>query len=452
MNQTYTLKQKTKQFLIILLPILVTQLSMYAMTFFDTVMSGHASARDLAGVAIGSSIWMPVMTGLTGIMLSVTPIVAQYIGAGKKDKAPFTIIQGTYLAIALAIIILLAGLLGLKPILNGMQLEADVHDIAFRYLKAIALGIIPLFVYTVFRCFIDALGQTRVTIVISLLSLPVNIILNYLLIYGHLGFPRLGGVGAGYATAITYWFMALLVLHIVHHNQPFSDYRVLYKWYKISIIAWKELLKIGVPIGFAIFFESSIFAAVTLLMSQYDTVTIAAHQVALNFSSFLYMVPLSISMTLTIVVGFEVGAKRYLDARKYSYLGIGIAIGMACMTALLLLIFNKQVASIYSSDLSVIELGQQFLYYAIFFQLFDAVATPTQGALRGYKDVNVSFIVALFSYWIIGLPSDYLLANYTSMEAFGYWLGLITGLGVGSLCLGCRLIRKQYKIKQHSQP
>lgn len=450
MKQTFNKKEKIKQLLIILIPILVTQLAIYSMSFFDTTMSGHYSSKDLAGVAIGSSLWMPVFTGLSGILLSITPIVAQLIGGKRRDEVANSVIQGIYLAVAMAIIVIIAGGFALNPILNGMNLDARVYETARDYLIALSFGMIPLFGYNVIRSFIDALGKTRVTMIITLLTLPINVIFNYLLIYGKLGFPELGGVGAGYATAITYWVITAISIVIIHKQIPFSSFKIFQTFYRISLAKWKEILVIGIPIGFSIFFETSIFAAVTLFMSKFDTATIAAHQAALNFSSFLYMVPLSISMALTIVVGFEVGANRLKDAKEYSWVGVAIALFMAFICGVILLFFRTEVAGIYTKDPIVIKLTAQFLIFAIFFQLSDAIQASVQGALRGYKDVNITFLMSLISYWIIGLPVGYYLANYTSWGAFGYWIGLIIGLAAGAICLSSRLIfiqRKRFKVK-----
>lgn len=443
MNETHTLKQKIRQFLTVLLPILITQLALFAMTFFDTVMSGKASPTDLAGVAIGSSLWVPVQSGLTGILLAVTPIVAQMVGANRRDQVPNTIIQAIYFSVAIASAVLLGGAVLLDPILGMMNLEPDVHQIARGFLQAIAFGVVPMFVYTVIRCFIDALGLTRVSMMITLISLPINVALNYLLIFGNLGFPRLGGVGAGYASAITYWCILLISLYVVHRVEPFTQFAIFPRFYRISVKAWKELLQLGLPIGFSIFFEVSIFAAVTLLMSEFDTATIAAHQAAMNFASFIYMVPMSISMALTILVGFEVGAERYRDAKQYSYLGIGTALVLASMCGIGLFFFTEQVAGFYTNDATVLQLAQHFLLYSILFLLSDAVAAPIQGILRGYKDVTIPFIVALVSYWVIGLPLGFLLAKLTAWGATGYWIGLISGLAAGALFLFGRLLSLQ---------
>lgn len=440
MNQTFTKKEKIRQFFIILLPILITQLALYAMNFFDTMMSGKFSKNDLAGVAIGSSLWVPIFTGLSGILLAVTPIVAQLVGAKKTKSVAFSVIQAIYLAIIMAVFVILIGSFVLNPILNRMGLEEDVRRIAHDYVVALSFGMIPLFAYGVLRSFIDALGKTRVTMIITLLSLPINIIFNYILIFGKFGFPRLGGVGAGYASAITYWLITIFALIIIIKQSPFSTFGVFKKLYAISFEKWREILKIGVPIGFAIFFETSIFAAVTLLLSKFDTTTIASYQAALNFASFLYMVPLSISMSLTIIVGFEVGAKRYRDAKQYSFIGVLLALGMAVVCGTVLLLLRTEVASIYTNDAAVLEMTKHFLIYALFFQLSDAVQAPVQGALRGYKDVNITFVATLISYWVIGLPVGYYLANYTSLGASGYWIGLISGLAVGAILLASRLL------------
>lgn len=450
MNMTTTsFSQKVKQFLIIFLPIFTTQIALSAMSFFDTNMSGKFSPADLAGVAIGTSLWLPVQTGLSGILIGITPVVSHLLGSKRNDKIGHSVIQALYLGVAVGIVVLAAGTLLLSPILNGMPLEPRVGQVAFYFLCALAFGVIPLFGYTVLRSFMDALGQTRITMMITLVSLPVNIFLNYLLIFGRWGFPQLGGVGAGVATASTYWLIFLISLFFVHRIEPFAQYGIFRQMPKVSLTKWKELLKIGVPIGFATFFETSIFAAVTLMMSRFDTITIAAHQAALNFASTLYMLPVSICMALTILVGYETGAGRVRDAKQYSLLGIGGAIGLSLLTAVVLLLFGEQIASVYSNDHEVIALTQHFLIYAIFFQISDAIATPTQGALRGYKDVNPALIITFVAYWIIGLPVGYITATYTSLGAFGYWVGLIAGLAVGATALLWRLflVQKQASVR-----
>ncbi|MDW7614395.1 MATE family efflux transporter [Peribacillus simplex] len=439
MNQTYTKSQKIRMLFYILIPILITQIGLYAMTFFDIMMSGQYSTQDVAGVSIGSSLWTPVYTGLSGILIALTPVVSQLVGSRQSKSVSYSVMQALYLAVALALVILIIGAFSLNPILNAMDLEDNVHRVAHDYLIALSIGIIPLFVYNALRSFIDALGQTRISMIITLCALPINVIFNYLLIYGKFGFPELGGVGSGYATAITYWLIALVAIIVVVKINPFSTYKVFNEFFRVSWKEWRALLLIGVPIGLAIFFETSIFSAVTLLMSKYDTVTIASHQIAMNFASLLYMMPLSISMALTIVIGFEIGASRYKDAKEYSWIGISMALTMSLVLSTILFLFREPVASVYTKDHEVMMLTSHFLIYAIFFQISDALQAPIQGILRGYKDVNVTFAMSLVSYWILGLPIGYFFAQYTDMGAFGYWIGLISGLALGAIGLAARL-------------
>lgn len=446
MYPTKTLKEKIRLFMIILIPILITQVSMYAMNFFDTIMSGKAGAADLAGVAIGSSLWVPVQMGVVGILMAMSPIVAQLTGANAHEKIPFTVQQGMYLSIALGIIVTIIGAFLIDPILSMMELEERVRHVAKYYIITIGLGMIPFFVYNLLRSYIDGLGHTRTSMVIILISLPLNILFNYIFIFGKLGLPAFGGIGAGIASALTFIINLILSILIVHHIRPFREHRIFKTFLKPSLKEWFDQLRIGIPIGFSIFFEVSIFAAVTLMLSVYNTNTIAAHQAAINFASFLYMIPLSIAMALTIAVGFEVGAKRIHDAKVYSYLGITSGIIIAFIAGSILYLFDDQVARLYSENPEVIALTKQFLFYAIFFQFADAFGAPIQGTLRGYKDVNITFWMSLVSYWLIGLPSGWLLANYTNLDAFGYWLGLIIGLSAGAITLFGRMQYLQRKL------
>ncbi|WP_297990842.1 MATE family efflux transporter [Anoxybacillus sp.] len=442
MKETYTLKEKIKQFSYILFPIFLTQISLYMMNFFDVMMTGKYRAIDLAGVAIGSNIWVALFTGIGGVLTGLTPIVAQAFGAKDSERITRTVEQAIYLAITFACFVLVIIYYLVPFLLQHMPIEHDVQVVAYEYLKALCIGIVPIFIYHVLRSFIDALGRTNVTMMLTLCSLPLNILLNYVFIFGRWGIPAFGGVGAGYATSITYWCLLLCVFLLIRFRKPFSTYHVLKKVRPISFPVWKQLFSIGTPIGLAIFFETSIFSAVTLLMSQFGTATIAAHQAALNFGSLLYMVPLSVSLTLTIIVGFEVGAKRLEHAKRYCIIGISAAVMMAVVASIILLLFRETIASLYTNDDLVLRWTKQFLLYVLFFQFSDAVAAPIQGALRGYKDVRFPFFIALVSYWLVGLPVGYVFAHYTTAGPFGYWLGLIVGLASGAILLWMRLMQK----------
>ncbi|MDN4607635.1 MATE family efflux transporter [Sporosarcina highlanderae] len=446
------LKQKTNMLFKIVIPILITQIALYLMTFFDILMTGRYNTDDLAGVTIGSSFWTPVYTGLAGILMGLTPIIAHYIGGGKKDEARPSVQQGIYLSVVLAVIVFFIMMFVVIPSLNHMPLEGAVRIVAADYLKGMSIGLLPLFAYTVLRSFFDALGATRVSMFIILLSAPINVILNYLLIYGNFGFPEMGGAGAGFASGITYWMVFCIAFLIAWKRKSFQSFFLFSKWETVSFKRWKTILKIGVPIGLAIFVEISIFSVVTLLMSGYTTATISAHQIALNFTSLLYMVPLSISMGVTILVGQSIGAKKPKDAKHYSFLGVCIAVLFSIISIIILLTFREPIASMYTTDTAIINLATKFFIFAAFFQLSDAIQAPIQGSLRGYKDVNMTFIMAITSFWVIGLPVGYVTANLTDLGPYGYWVGLIAGLTIGAISLSIRLIYIQKKSEKRLNP
>ncbi|MHC8516690.1 MATE family efflux transporter [Sporosarcina sp. ITBMC105] len=450
MEEVTSLKAKSTTFAKIVIPILITQVALYMMTFFDILMTGRYNTEDLAGVTIGSSFWVPVYTGLSGILMGLTPMIAHYIGAGKKHETRPSVQQGLYVSLVLSIVVFTLVLVAIIPAIQNMPLEAPVKVVAGHYLQGMSIGLIPLFAYTVLRSFFDALGSTRVSMFIILLSAPINIALNYLLIFGNFGFPELGGAGAGYASGITYWIVLSIAILIAWKRKPFQSYQLFKGWQRVSFAKCLEIIKIGVPIGLSIFVEISIFSVVTLLMSGYTTETISAHQIALNFTSLLYMIPLSISMGATILVGQAVGARKMKTAKQYSFLAVGLAVLFSFISIVILLVFRQPIASLYTTDQTIIELAVHFFVFAAFFQLSDAIQAPIQGSLRGYKDVNMTFIMAIISFWGIGLPVGYFTAMYTELGPFGYWVGLIVGLTIGAITLSLRLrvIQKRHELKE----
>ncbi|GAA4876646.1 MATE family efflux transporter [Paenibacillus vulneris] len=446
MQHESTYKGKIIQFFSILGPILMTQISLNLMTLFDTMMSGRAGTHDLAGVAIGASLWMPVSVGLNGILLAVSPMVAQLYGKGELRQISKTVTQALYLSLLLAVVIVIAGGFVLNPILTGMNLEPAVHHIAKHYLIGLSIGIIPLFLSSVLRYFFDAHGLTRISMSIMLIAVPVNVLINYLLIFGNWGFPKLGGIGAGYATAITYWLIFFISIWMTFKVEAMRRYRLFAEWFAPSWKAWKEQLKIGVPMGLSVFFEASIFSVVTLLMGMmFNTVTIAAHQAAISFTTLLFMIPLSISMSLTIIIAYEVGSGRYKDAKQYSRFGVLMAIGILAVSSIFLYVFREQIAYFYTDNPEVVQLTKQFLLFAIVYQLSDAAQASLQGVLRGYKDVTFPFIIALVAYWVIGMPTGYVLAAYTDWGPYGFWLGITIGLTFAASGFYLRLLRVQRK-------
>jgi multidrug resistance protein, MATE family len=453
MYHAKTTKEKITLFLSILWPIMVTQVSLYAMNLVDTMMSGRVGTNDLSGVAIGSSLWMPMFTGINGILLAVTPIVAQYLGKNERNKIYFTVTQAFYLAVVLAMFVVIVGAFLLEPILSLMNLEPEVQRIAYHYLVGLSVGIIPLFLSNVLRYFFDGQGYTRITMFITVLAVPFNVILNYSFIYGHFGFPALGGIGAGYATALTYWIILGFSILMTFRLETIKDYRLFTKWLNPSWKAWKEQLSIGIPIGLSIFFEASIFSVVTLFIGMmFSTVTIAANQIVLSFTTLLFMIPLSISMALTIVVGFSVGGKQFQTAKHYSFIGVLGGIGFLLVGAVFLYFLREPIAYLYTQDQEVVLLASQIFLIAILYQLSDATQAGLQGVLRGYKDVKLPFIITFIAYWVIGIPVGYSLAALTELGPIGFWIGISLGLTFAAIGFLIRLRYIQRRVEEKPSP
>ncbi|MBC1795108.1 MATE family efflux transporter [Listeria booriae] len=438
MEQTFTSGEKWRQFFVIFTPVVVSQLMLFSMALIDTMMSGHYSNEALAGTAIGNSLWGPFNASLSGLLMAVTPIISQLIGRGEGHDIKRTVSNGLYIAIGLAALLITLNFLFVPSILRIMGLDPTVASIARHFLNGICFGVPAFFFYSVLRAFIDSLGLTRVTMMITLITVPVNIFLNYLLIFGNWGFPELGGVGSGYATGITYWIVLLVTIILIQNQKRLRNYHIFSGFQRFSLEKMKEIIKLGVPNGLTILFEVSIFSAVTVFMGRFGTDTIAAHQSAISVPTLLYAFPLSIAAALTILVGFETGAKRLLDAKKYRHIGMVSAIAIGVVNGVLLLLFRDQIALLFTNDPKLADLITHFLIYAVLFQFADALLSPVLGALRGYKDVTVTSIVAFISYWIIGLPLG-LLLSYTTLGPFGFWIGLSAGLFIAAFILSIRV-------------
>ena len=454
MYHAETLKDKFLLFLKILWPIMVTQISLALMNLVDTIMAGQVGTEDLAGVAIGTSLWSPVFTGMNGIILAVTPIVAHYLGRNENNKIHFTVTQAIYLAVITAVLIISVGGIFLSPILNYMDLEPNVRHIALNYLIGLSIGIIPLFVSNVLRNFYDAQGYTRISMLITLIAVPFNIVLNYCFIFGKLGLPKMGGIGAGYATGISYWITLMISIFMTFKLQNVRHYRLFVNWVKPSVKSWLEQLKIGVPIGLSIFFESSIFSVVTLLIGMmFSTVAIAANQIVISFTTLIFMIPLSISMALTIVVSYSVGGSRLKSAKHYTFLGVSSGMTILILTATFMFFFREEIAKLYSNDPEAIALAAQLFLVSILYQLSDSVQAGLQGVLRGFKDVSVPFFIAFVSYWMIGMPVGYLLATQTNLGPAGFWFGISIGLTSAAIgfIIRLRFTYRKEKLKLQAQ-
>ncbi|HEW3435893.1 TPA: sodium-coupled multidrug efflux MATE transporter PdrM [Streptococcus pneumoniae] len=441
MYKTKCLREKLVLFLKIFFPILIYQFANYSASFVDTAMTGQYNTMDLAGVSMATSIWNPFFTFLTGIVSALVPIIGHHLGRGKKEEVASDFYQFIYLALGLSVVLLGMVLFLAPTILNHIGLEAAVAAVAavaVRYLWFLSIGIIPLLLFSVIRSLLDSLGLTKLSMYLMLLLLPLNSGFNYLLIYGAFGVPELGGAGAGLGTSLAYWVLLGISVLVLFKQEKLKALH-LEKRIPLNMDKIKEGVRLGLPIGGTVFAEVAIFSVVGLIMAKFSSLIIASHQSAMNFSSLMYAFPMSISSAMAIVVSYEVGAKRFDDAKTYIGLGRWTALIFAAFTLTFLYIFRGNVASLYGNDPKFIDLTARFLTYSLFFQLADTFAAPLQGILRGYKDTVIPFYLGLLGYWGVAILVATLFDSLTDFGAYSYWIGLIISLIVSGALYRWRL-------------
>ena len=452
MYQTHHFKDKFILFLKIFFPILIYQFANYSASFVDTTMTGQYNTMDLAGVSMATSIWNPFFTFLTGIVSALVPIIGHHLGRGKKEEVASDFYQFIYLALGLSVV-LLGMVIFLAPlILNHLGLEAPVAAVAVRYLWFLSIGIIPLLLFSVIRSLLDSLGLTKLSMYLMLLLLPLNSGFNYLLIFGAFGVPELGGAGSGLGTSLAYWVLLGISVLVLFKQEKLKALH-LEKRIPLNMDKIKEGVRLGLPIGGTVFAEVAIFSVVGLIMAKFSSLIIASHQSAMNFSTLMYAFPMSISSAMAIVVSYEVGAKRFDDAKTYIGLGRWTALIFAGFTLSFLYIFRGNVASLYGNDPEFIDLTARFLTYSLFFQLADTFAAPLQGILRGYKDTVIPFYLGLVGYWGVTLPVAMVFDSLTDFGAYSYWIGLIISLIVSGALYRWRLtvIMKRFEFLEKSK-
>ena len=440
MHQTHNLQQRMRLFISIFLPILIYQLANFSASFVDTTMTGQYDTLHLAGVSMATSLWIPFFDLLIGIVSALVPIIGHHLGQGKKEKIASDFYQFIYLSLGLSLILFALVFVGAPLVLAHLGLEPLVEEVANNYLWYLALGIIPLLLFSTIRSLFDALGLTKLSMYLMLLLLPLNGTFNYALIYGAFGFPEMGGAGAGLGTSLAYWVLLFISLLVAVKHPKIRVYEL----WKIRPLDKKGLIegiRLGLPIGGTFFAEVVIFSVVGLVMAKFSSLIIASHQAAMNFSNLMYAFPMSISTSMSIIVSYEIGANRPDDVKKFCKLGRLTALGIAGFTFLFLYVLRDRVAALYGSDTEFIRMTSVFLTYSLFFQLADTFAAPLQGILRGYKDTQVPFFLGLIAYWGVSLPLGLFLDHYTSLGPYGYWIGLIASLVMSGILFQWRLNR-----------
>lgn len=440
--------QELRGLLILALPVLGGQLAQTGNGFVDIVMAGRVSATDLAAVAVGASIWIPIFLLMTGVLMSATAILARHFGHGEYHRLNPLTQQALWLALGLSLLGMLA-IRNMAPVLELMDVEAAMRPIVLGYLEGLSWGIPAAAAFLAMRSYTESLGHTKPVFWISLFGLLMNIPINYALIYGKFGLPELGGVGCGWATAVVMWVMAIAMYFYTRKSATYAKARLDFSALSFEPHNILYMLKVGLPTGLTIFFEVSLFSVIALLLGPFGAIIVAGHQVALNFTGLLFMLPLSLAIAVTIRVGHARGRS---DKAAASYT-IGTALRLTVFTATLMagliLLFRHQVPFIYSNDLAVHAVTTGLLFFAALYQIPDALQVTANGALRGFEDTTVPMMLTLVAYWGVGLPVGFILARtdwvVPMMGAAGFWIGLIAGLSTAAVLLGLRL---RYRLAQ----
>lgn len=421
-------------------PILLAQSSMSAMSLADSLMASHAGADDLAAVALGASIWLPMLISLSGVMIALTPIVAYFFGGNKLDQVRAELHQNMLLALLLG-----AGAVALlrnaTPLLAWLGVEEALQIKAQNYLDGISWGFPLVLLFQSMRSFAEAFGLTQPMMRIGLLAVAINIPLNYVLIYGKLGLPALGGVGCGYASSAAFLVMALSAVWLLKSSAHFSPLNLWRVRWRLDWSRMRHQLAVGLPIAFALLIETSMFCFIALLLADYGAVVISAHQITLSISSLIFMLPLSLCLALTIRVGQHRGAGRLIEAQQTAFLGLAASVALALTSFALLRFLAAPLAGHYSTNPQVVELAAYLLGLASLYQFSDAIQLAATGALRGFKETRTPLIICFIAYWLVGLPSGYYMAEAMQFGAAGYWLGILIGLTFAAVLLVHRMLR-----------
>ncbi|MFU2047527.1 MATE family efflux transporter [Avibacterium gallinarum] len=440
-------RQEMGKLVAIAFPILLAQMAQNSMGFVDTIMAGRVSAADMAAISVGASIWLPLILLGHGLLLALPPIISYLNGSGQRHRIAHYVHQGLWI-VALSCIPIGLIIYFSDYVVSHMGMDPKLAHITIDYLHIMLWGLPGYLLMINFRCLNDGIAKTKPAMVITFAGLLLNIPLNYIFIYGKFGVPAFGAVGCGIATAMVNWAMCLMMIAYSRQARSQRDLKVFEGLIeKPNITTLKKVLGLGFPIGIALFCEVALFALSSLLLSPLGTEVVASHQIALTTSSFIFMLPMSLGMATTILVGQRLGESSLQQAKAVFYSALAVGLSLACFTALIVVLFNQQIPKIYVSDQDVILIASHLLLISALYQFSDTIQVITAGALRGYKDTKSILYITMFCYWGIGMPLGYILSRtdwlMPSIGAAGFWVGFVVSLTVAAVLLIQRIRKIQ---------
>ena len=414
--------------------------------FADNVMVGQLGTAELAAVSLGNSFVFIAMSLGIGFSTAITPLVAEADSANNISQGKNAFKHGLILCTLLSVLLFLIILL-LKPLMYYMDQPKEVVELAIPYLNYVALSLIPLIIFQALKQFSDGLSNTKYPMYATILANVINIVLNYLLIFGSFGFPKLGIVGAAIGTLFSRIIMVYFLWMIFKSKDKFRPYITNFNFKKIEQKINAKLFNLGFPSALQMFFEVGIFTAAIWLSGVLGKNPQAANQIALNLSSMTFMVGIGLSVAAMVRVGNQKGLNDFISLRRIAFSIFFLTFIIEIIFASFFLIFRDWLPTLYidgdtlvniDDNKEVVLTASKLLLVAAFFQIFDGLQVAILGALRGLQDVKIPAFITFISYWIVGFPVSYYLGLYTSLESIGIWIGLFTGLFVASILLYIR--------------
>ncbi|HUF76383.1 MAG TPA: MATE family efflux transporter [Longimicrobiales bacterium] len=421
------------------LPVVAVQIGLMAMGVVDTIMVGRVSAIDLAAVAMGHLYFFAAAVFGMGVLFALDPVVSQAVGAADRVGIARGVQRGGVLAAIMATVAMLL-LVPAGPALTLLGQPEEVVPVAATYVHALIPGVLPFYLFIVLRQSLQAMGRVRAILFAVLAANLVNVGLNWLLIFGNLGFPAMGAVGSGWATTGSRWLMMFALLAF---GWPLlaPSLRPLRRD-ALARRPLERLLRVGAPVGGQQFLEFGVFGAAGLLMGLLGAIPLASHQVALQLAALTFMVPLGVAQATSVLVGQAVGRSDPHEARRATGAGLAVGVGFMAITAVLFLATPGLLARAFSDDAPVVATAALLLPIAGVFQVFDGVQVVAAGALRGVGDTRVPMILNLVGFWLVGLPTSAVLGLGLGFGPAGIWWGLAIGIGVVAVLLTHRIRRR----------